>query len=78
MPYRIGIRWGYYLTTTSRCESPKTSSNFYIPEGGGVRPIRELSLTKNKGGIMKNIEIIMDLDFTLDYTDYLYGESLSA
>ena len=27
---------------------------------------------------MKNIEIIMDLDFTLDYTDYLYGESLSA
>ena len=27
---------------------------------------------------MKNIEIIMDLDFTLDYIDYLYGESLSA
>ena len=34
------------------------------------------SLTNKR--IMKNIEIIMDLDFTLDYIDYLYGESLSA
>ena len=79
MPHRFGIRWGDYLTYYIAAEMRRKSlSRYWHSRRWGSLPRSGTITNQSKRRIMKNIEEIMTLDFGLDFTDYLYGESLTA